>query len=269
MISAKQAGKGVPAITIESLHKRFPHQGGWMSALSGVNLTVEPGSIQGIIGFSGAGKSTLIRCITRLEEPDEGRVMIDGLDLAHLHGAELRAARRRLGVVFQQLYLLRSRTAAGNIALPLELAGVPVSQIRERVRELLAWFGLEEKAGQHPAQLSGGQRQRVALARALALSPTVLLTDEPTSALDPETTASVLRVLRRVRDELGVAIVLVTHELAAVRAICDRVAVLDSGRIAEEGAVQLLLQRPTSDAAKRLMGSHQIAASFDAAAVSA
>ncbi len=228
-----------------------------MEALSGVNLTVAPSLIQGVIGFSGAGKSTLLRCITRLEEPDEGRVMIDGFDLAHLHGVALRAARRRLGVVFQQLYLLRSRTAAGNIALPLELAGLPSARIRERVNELLAWFGLEEKADQYPAQLSGGQRQRVAIARALSLNPPVLLTDEPTSALDPETTASVLDILRRVRDELRVTIVLVTHELDAIRAICDRVAVLEQGRIVEEETVQQLLHRPTSAAGKRLLGSYQ------------
>ncbi len=228
-----------------------------MEALSGVSLTVAPSLIQGIIGFSGAGKSTLLRCITRLEEPDEGRVMIDGLDLAHLHGAELRAARRRLGVVFQQLYLLRSRTTAGNIALPLELAGAPSSRIRERVQELLTWFGLEDKAAQYPAQLSGGQRQRVAIARALCLNPTVLLTDEPTSALDPETTASVLEILRRVRDELKVTIVLITHELDAVRALCDRVAVLENGRIVEEETVQELLHRPVSAAARRLIGSHR------------
>ena len=179
--------------------------------------------------------------------------MIDGSDLAHLDGAALRAARRKLGVVFQQLNLLRSRTTAANIALPLELSGVPKPRILERVAELLAWFGLDDKASQYPAQLSGGQRQRVAIARALSLNPSVLLTDEPTSALDPETTASVLDLLACVRREFGVTILLITHELSAVRAICDRVAVLDAGRIVEEETVDQLLARPVSAAAKRLL----------------
>jgi len=238
------------AIVIESLSRRYGQN---VQALSGVDLRVERGCVQGVIGFSGAGKSTLLRCICALEKPDEGRILIDGSDLAHLDGAELRAARRKLGVVFQQLNLLRSRTAAANIALPLELSGAEKPRIRERVAELLAWFGLEDKASQYPAQLSGGQRQRVAIARALSLNPSVLLTDEPTSALDPETTASVLDLLRRVRQDFGVTILLITHELSAVRAICDRVAVLDAGRIVEEGTVDQLLTRPSSAAAKRLL----------------
>jgi D-methionine transport system ATP-binding protein len=238
------------AIVIESLSKRYGQN---VQALAGVDLTVERGCVQGVIGFSGAGKSTLLRCVCALEKPDAGRVLIDGSDVAHLDGAELRAARRKLGVVFQQLNLLRSRTAAGNVALPLELAGVEKPRIRQRVGELLAWFGLEEKAGQYPAQLSGGQRQRVAIARALALNPAVLLTDEPTSALDPETTASVLELVGRVRRDFSVTILLITHELSAVRAICDRVAVLDAGRIVEEGTVDHLLARPASSAAKRLL----------------
>jgi D-methionine transport system ATP-binding protein len=251
------------AIVIESLRKRYRHKDAFVEALSGVDLRVERGSVQGVIGFSGAGKSTLLRCICALEKPDEGRILIDGADVAHLDGVELRAARRRLGVVFQQLNLLSSRTAAGNIALPMELSGVEKPRIRERVTELLDWFGLPEKAGQYPSQLSGGQRQRVAIARALSLNPSVLLTDEPTSALDPETTASVLDLLRRVRREFGVTILLITHELSAVRAICDRVAVLDAGRIVEEGTVDQLLTRPVSAAAKRLLaGQIQTAASF-------
>jgi D-methionine transport system ATP-binding protein len=250
-------------VEIVSLRKRYRHNDTFVEALSGIDLTVERGCVQGVIGFSGAGKSTLLRCICALEKPDEGRILIDGSDLAHLDGAELRAARRKLGVVFQQLNLLRSRTAAANIALPLELSGVPKPRIRERVAELLAWFGMEEKASQYPSQLSGGQRQRVAIARALSLNPSVLLTDEPTSALDPETTASVLDLLRRVRQEFGVTILLITHELSAVRAICDRVAVLDAGRIVEEETVDQLLTRPVSAAAKRLLaGQIQGAASL-------
>jgi D-methionine transport system ATP-binding protein len=243
-----------PAVLLENLTKRYQQGADWSNALSRISLSVSKGTIQGIIGFSGAGKTTLLRCISRLELPDEGRVLIDGADLANMNGKQLRSARRRLGVVFQQLHLLRSRTVAQNIALPLELAGFGREEIGERVTELLAWFGLETKADQYPSQLSGGQQQRVAIARALATKPAVLLSDEPTSALDPETTASVLELLRRIRDELGVTILLITHELSAVRAICNRVAVLDQGAIVEEGSVEEVLLRPATRATQRLLG---------------
>jgi D-methionine transport system ATP-binding protein len=243
-----------PAVLLENLTKRYRQGSNWSHALSGISLSVSKGTIQGIIGFSGAGKTTLLRCISRLELPDEGRVLIDGADLANMNGQQLRSARRRLGVVFQQLHLFRSRTVAQNIALPLELAGASPEAIHERVTELLTWFGLETKGGNYPSQLSGGQQQRVAIARALATKPAVLLSDEPTSALDPETTASVLELLRRVRDELGVTILLITHELNAVRSICDRVAVLDQGTIVEEGPVEDVLLRPTSRTTQRLLG---------------
>lgn len=233
--------------------KRYQHGEQWVEALAGVDLSVEPGTIHGIIGFSGAGKSTLLRCISRIEKPDTGRVLVTGSDLASLEGEALREARRRIGIVFQQLHLLRSRTVAGNVGLPLELLGRPKAEIDARVTELLQWFGLADRGRQFPSRLSGGQRQRVAIARALAMRPAVLLTDEPTSALDPETTALVLSLLRRVRDEFGVTILLVTHELSAVRAICDRVSVLDAGRIVEEGRVEQVLTAPRSSAAKRLL----------------
>lgn len=243
-----------PAVLLENITKRYRQGSGWSNAITRISLSVSKGTIQGIIGFSGAGKTTLLRCISRLELPDEGRVLIDGADLAHMNGKELRSARRLLGVVFQQLHLLRSRTVAENVALPLELAGLAPEAIHERVTELLAWFDLEAKADQYPSQLSGGQQQRVAIARALATKPAVLLSDEPTSALDPETTASVLALLRRVRDELGVTVLLITHELSAVRAICDRVAVLDQGAIVEEGPVEEVLLRPASRTTQRLLG---------------
>ena len=243
-----------PAVLLENLTKRYRQGSNWSHALSGISLSVSKGTIQGIIGFSGAGKTTLLRCISRLELPDEGRVLIDGADLANMNGPQLRSARRRLGVVFQQLHLFRSRTVAQNIALPLELAGASPEAIGERVTELLTWFGLETKGDNYPSQLSGGQQQRVAIARALATKPAVLLSDEPTSALDPETTASVLELLRRVRDELGVTILLITHELSAVRSICDRVAVLDQGTIVEEGPVEDVLLRPASRTTQRLLG---------------
>ncbi len=244
----------MPAVLLEDVTKRYPQGDGWVSALSQVNLAVDAGVIMGVIGFSGAGKSTLLRCISRLERPEQGRVIVDGSDLATLTGAELRVARRKLGVVFQQYKLLRSRTVFGNIALPLEIAGTDSRELQLRVEDLLRWVGLEDKAESYPTQLSGGQQQRAAIARALAAKPSVLLADEPTSALDPETTASVLTLLRRIRDELGLTILLITHELDAVRAICDRVAVLDGGTIVEEGSVLEVLTRPRSRAAERLLG---------------
>jgi D-methionine transport system ATP-binding protein len=244
----------MPIVALENVSKRYPHGDGWLNALSGVNLNVEEGTIQGIIGFSGAGKSTLLRCISRLERPEEGRILIAGSDLAMLNGDELRLARRKLGVIFQQFHLMRSRTVRANVALPLEIAGETAAIISARVHELLGWVGLQEKANAYPAQLSGGQRQRVAIARALVAKPSVLLTDEPTSALDPETSASVLELLKRIRDELGVTILLITHEINAVRAICDRVAVLDGGSIVEEGTVEQVFTTPASRATERLLG---------------
>lgn len=242
-----------PVVSLEGVSKSYLHDGQRIEALSDVNLSVEPGAIHGIIGFSGAGKSTLLRCISRIEKPDTGRVLIDGRDLAHLEGAPLREARRRIGIVFQQLHLLRSRTVAENVALPLELSHRPKREIAERAAELLDWFGLADRASQFPSRLSGGQRQRVAIARAIAMHPAVLLTDEPTSSLDPETTAAVLALLRRIRDDFNVTILLVTHEIDAVRAICDRVSVLENGRIAEEGSVNEVLLSPQSSAARRLL----------------
>lgn len=232
------------------MSKRYSQ--GAVTALDGIDLTVSSGWIEGVIGFSGAGKSTLLRCLCRLERPDAGSVSINGLDLAALEGAALEQARRKIGVVFQSLHLLRSRTVSGNIALPLEISGTPASEIRDRVGELLKWFGLSDKADAYPSQLSGGQRQRVAIARALSLKPPVLLADEPTSALDPETTASVLQLLRSVRDTFGTTILLITHEMSAVRAICDRVAVLEAGRLVEEGTVDEVWTQPRTAAARRL-----------------
>ena len=241
------------AVALRNASKVYQHGDTRFQALSDINLAVERGIIQGVIGSSGAGKSTLLRCVSLLESPDEGQVLVDGIDLATLEGETLRTARRKIGIIFQQFHLLRSRTVYGNVALPLELAGRDATEIAARVQDLLRWFGLEEKAGSYPAQLSGGQRQRVAVARALATNPSVLLSDEPTSALDPETTASVLDLLRRVRDEFGVTIILITHELDAIRAICDRVAVLHGGRIVEEGPVEEVLLRPAHEATRRML----------------
>ena len=234
-------------ITVENLTKSF--QG--VNALNGVTLDVEAGTVLGVVGPSGAGKSTLARCVALLERPDSGAIRVDGTDITALDGSALRAARRQIGVVPQGDSLLRQRTAAGNIALPLESAGVPGPQRRTRVGELLDLVGLTDKAAAYPDQLSGGQRQRIAVARALAANPSVLLADEPTSALDPETTGSVLTVLDRARAELGVTVLVVTHDMGVVRKICDDVAVLEEGRVVEHGKVLELV----SNAASRTSGA--------------
>lgn len=245
----------IPLVALRGIVKSYPQGSGTVRALAGIDFSVHAGTIHGLIGLSGAGKSTLVRCVSGLEQPDAGQILISGLDLAAMRSADLRRTRRKIGVVFQQFYLLRSRTVAENIALPLELAGTPKDQTNARVRELLQWFGLEEKATQYPAQISGGQKQRVAIARALAARPEMLITDEPTSSLDRETAASVLDLLQRVRAEFGVTILLITHELRAVRAICDRVSVLDAGRIVEEGPVGEVFSNPQSEIAQRLLNA--------------
>jgi D-methionine transport system ATP-binding protein len=229
-------------VSLEGVSKSYWHSDHRIEALSEVNLHVEPGSIHGIIGFSGAGKSTLLRCISRIEKPDAGRVLIDGRDLAHLEGAPLREARRRIGIVFQQLHLLRSRTVAENVALPLVLSHRPKREIAERVAELLDWFGLADRANQFPSWLSGGQRQRVAIARAIAMRPAVLLTDEPTSSLDPVTTEMVEELLRRLGEKL--TIVIVTHNLAQARRVAQKTAFLYNGILVEAGETQQIFEAP-------------------------
>jgi D-methionine transport system ATP-binding protein len=240
-------------ISVENLTKSFPGPAGPVRVLDDVSLRVGAGTVCGVVGPSGAGKSTLARCIPLLERPDSGAVRVDGTDLVPLRGAALRAERRRIGVVPQGDSLLRQRSVVGNVALPLEAAGVREPERGRRVAELLELVGLGEKAGAYPDQLSGGQRQRVAVARALAARPPVLLADEPTSALDPGTTASVLDVLDRARAELGVTVLVVTHDMAVVRRICSAVAVLDRGRIVEHGPVLDLVTRPDSRIAAALL----------------
>ena len=226
-------------IDLTGVSKVYPvKSGGQVVALDGVNLHVDRGSIHGIVGRSGAGKSTLIRCLTALEKPTEGHIVVDGLDLSMLSGSALRAARRRIGMVFQAANLLDARTAADNIGYPLKLAGVPRAQRRERVEELLELVGLEGRGDSYPSQLSGGQRQRVGIARALADNPAVLLCDEPTSALDTESTAQILSLLRHVRDVAGVTVVIITHEMAVVREICDSVTLLGHGQVLQTGPLE-------------------------------
>ena len=241
-------------IDLTGVSKVYPvKNGGQVVALDGVNLHVDRGSIHGIVGRSGAGKSTLIRCLTALEKPTEGHIVVDGHDLAALSGKPLRAARRRIGMVFQAANLLDARTAAENIGYPLKLAGVPTAQRRARVEELLALVGLEGRGDSYPSQLSGGQRQRVGIARALADEPAVLLCDEPTSALDTESTAQVLSLLREIRDVAGVTVVIITHEMSVVREICDSVTLLGHGQVLQTGTLEEVVADPGTPLARELV----------------
>jgi D-methionine transport system ATP-binding protein len=224
-------------------------------ALRDVSLNIENGSIYGIIGRSGAGKSTLIRCVNLLERPTSGRVFIKDVEMTALGESKLRAARRKIGMIFQSFNLLANRTAFGNIAFPLELERWPRQDIRDRVNEIAELVGIKDKLGQYPSQLSGGQKQRVGIARALANRPDLLLSDEATSALDPQTTKSVLGLLRDINDKLGLTVILITHEMNVIKEICDSVAVLDSGEIAEEGPVLKVFTAPVKNITKELLAN--------------
>lgn len=228
-------------IRLTGLTKEFA---GGVRAVDEVGLTVPRGTVQGIVGHSGAGKSTLLRMVNLLETPTAGTVTVGGRQLTGLPERQLRAARRDIGMVFQQFNLFRSRTVLGNVAYPLRQAGAARARARAEAEQALAFVGLADQARRYPEQLSGGQRQRVGIARALATSPQVLLCDEATSALDPQTTHEILALLKRVNTVLGVTIVLITHEMEVVRAVCDQVAVMDGGRIVERGAVAEVFARP-------------------------
>ncbi len=241
-------------IDLQGVRKVYPVKGGAeVVALDDVTLHIEEGSIHGIVGRSGAGKSTLIRCLTALERPTDGHIVVDGVDTTMLRGRALREARRRIGMVFQSANLLDARTAAGNIAYPLQLEGQPKDQIAARVQELLDLVGLGDRGASHPSQLSGGQRQRVGIARAMADVPKVLLCDEPTSALDGSSTRQILSLLRQVRDVSGVTVVVITHEMAVVREICDSVTLLDRGRVVQSGTIQEVLVDADSPLARELV----------------
>jgi D-methionine transport system ATP-binding protein len=224
-------------------------------AVDGVSLEIAAGEICGIIGYSGAGKSTVLRLVNALEAPTSGAVEIDGRDITTLREKELRALRGDIGMIFQQFNLFDSRTVAGNVAYPLEVAGLSRAAIRNRVAELLEFVGLSAKAKNYPEQLSGGQKQRVGIARALATSPRILLADEATSALDPDTTQEVLELLQRVNRELGITILVITHEMDVIRTLADRVIVMENGRIIERGDVFDVLSAPQSAAAQRFVAS--------------
>ncbi|TQN31224.1 D-methionine transport system ATP-binding protein [Haloactinospora alba] len=239
-------------IDAAGLRKVYRSDGRDVVALDRVDLRVQEGEIYGVVGQSGAGKSTLLRCVNLLERPTEGTVHVDGAELTAMSGARLRGARRGIGMVHQHFALLSSRTVAGNVAFPLEVAGVTRAQRKRRVGELLELVGLDDKAKMHPAQLSGGQKQRVGIARALASRPRVLLSDEATSALDPETTRSILELLRELNQQLDLTILLITHEMEVIKQICDSAALMDSGRFAESGRVLDLLETPGSRLARSL-----------------
>lgn len=237
-------------IELRDLTKCFPGPGGDVPVLRGVSLSVRRGEIFGVIGKSGAGKSTLIRCVNVLERPTSGEVWVGGREISALSGGALREARREMGMVFQHFNLLASRTAFHNVCLPLELAGVPRAKCAAQALPLLELVGLADKRDRYPAELSGGEKQRVGIARALASRPQVLLCDEATSALDPETTKSILALLRDVSSRLGLTVLLITHEMEVIRSVCHRVAVLDGGVVAEEGKVFDVFTAPRTPVAR-------------------
>ena len=227
-------------IELQHLTKRFATQGGTVVALNDINLTIRDGDVYGIIGMSGAGKSTLVRCINMLERPDEGSVIVNGKQMQDLNAADLRAARREITMIFQQFNLLMQRTCLRNIMFPMELAKVPKEKAEARARELLELVGLPDKADAYPAQLSGGQKQRIAIARALATDPKVLLCDEATSALDPNTTHAILQLIQKINRELGITVVIITHQMSVVEEVCNRVAILDGTQTTDKPLVASL-----------------------------
>ena len=242
-------------IRIMNLTKAYTTRKDTIIAIEDISLHIPKGAIYGIIGLSGAGKSTLVRCINRLEEPTSGQIIIDGEDLTAMSASELRGARQKIGMIFQHFHLLQSRTVFDNIAFPLEIAGYKKPEIERRVQELLPLVGLEDKANVYPSQLSGGQKQRVGIARALATNPKVLLCDEATSALDPQTTLSILDLLKDINQTLGLTIIMITHEMKVVKEICTDVAVIHESKIAEQGPVESVFIQPQSKVAKEFIST--------------
>lgn len=242
-------------IQLSHIEKTYDSPSGPVKALKGIDLTIERGEIFGIIGLSGAGKSTLIRCINMLERPTAGKVIVDGQDMTAMSEKELRKARKNIGMIFQHFNLLSSATVYDNIAFPLRLSHTPEEEIKKKVLPLLDLVGLADKAHQYPSQLSGGQKQRVGIARALATNPEILLADEATSALDPETTTEVLALLKRVNEEFGITIVLITHQMNVVQQIAGRVAVMSAGRVVESGDVYDVFAAPQQPVTKRFIAT--------------
>lgn len=245
-------------IEIKNLTKIFEVKGHNVVALDNVNLSVEKGDIFGIIGMSGAGKSTLVRTVNYLEKPTQGSILIEGTDLSTLSEKELRIKRRDIGMIFQGFNLLEQKNVIDNICFPLEISGTKKKEARIRAKELLKTVNLEDKEKAYPSQLSGGQKQRVAIARALATNPKILLCDEATSALDPQTTDSILKLLKEINEKLGITILIITHQMSVVTEVCKHVAIIDNGKLAEQGTVDEIFENPTSDAAKELISGKDI-----------
>ena len=244
-------------IEIQHLSKTFAGADGDVEALRDINLKINDGDIFGIIGMSGAGKSTLVRCINMLERPTSGTVLINGRDIGALSAEELRRVRRRTTMIFQSFNLLMQRTCLANICFPLELAGMKKAEAKKRAAELLELVGLSDKANAYPAQLSGGQQQRIAIARALATDPEVLLCDEATSALDPKTTRSILELIKQINEQLGITVIIITHQMNVIEDICTRVAILENGTVVEEGEVSKVFSNPASDAGKNIVSPEE------------
>ena len=240
-------------IELRNLSKTFHTAHGDIFALKGIDLTINDGEIFGIIGLSGAGKSTLVRCINLLERPTEGEVLIDGCDITKLSEKELLVVRRNIGMIFQGFNLLSQRNVLRNVCYPLEIAGYPKDKAVARAKELIEMVGLADRIRSYPSQLSGGQKQRVAIARALATNPKYLLCDEATSALDPNTTRSILELLKQINKQFGVTVIVITHEMKVIDTICDRVAVIDKSVIAEQGRVSDVFVNPKSEIARELI----------------
>ena len=241
------------SISVSNLSKVFEIRDGSVQALDNVSFDVEKGEIFGIIGLSGAGKSTLIRCLNLLEKPSSGTVIIDGDNLQELSEQQLRLKRRKIGMIFQSFNLLMQRNVLDNVCFPMEIAGISKAEARKKAIEYLKVVGLEEKAKAYPSQLSGGQKQRVAIARVLASEPEILLCDEATSALDPETTKSILKLIKEINEKYGITVVLITHEMAVIQEICSRCVVLEYGKLVEENTVEELFRHPKTNAARRLI----------------
>jgi D-methionine transport system ATP-binding protein len=246
---------GGSLIEIKNLTKVYKTKNGIVTGVDDVSLTINEGEIFGIVGYSGAGKSSLIRCINLLERPTEGSITVNGVDLVTLKGESLRLVRLKIGMIFQHFYLISQKTVSENIAFSLKASKTPSADIKNRVNELLDMVGLLDKRDVYPSQLSGGQKQRVGIARALANDPTVLLCDEATSALDPTTTKSILSLLKKINRELNITIVLITHEMNVVKEICNRMAVMQEGRIIEEGSVYDIFANPNEDLTKEFISS--------------